>query len=209
MFSQAGSYTFLVTIADAFGLTTTSSVSVAVCQSLTSIAVTPSSVTLATGAQQQFSAVAYDQFGIAMSLQPTFAWSLLTGGGSISSGGLYTASATPGLVTISAVAGTAAGTANVTVGIPDVAWYTANEAAGSTSLTDSSGNGNTAALTGSYSFGTGIGGNGLDLSGGYASLPTGIVSGLNNFTIAAWVEMATPNWRDSSTLARAPATTCF
>ena len=167
----------------------------AVSQTLTSVAVAPGPVTLATGAQQQFSAMAYDQFGIAMALQPTFNWSVLSGGGSISGSGLYTAFATPGPVTVSAVAGDAAGTANVMVGIPDVAWYTGNEAAGSTNLTDSSGNGNTASLSGTYSFGTGISGNSLQLSGGgYASLPTGIVSSLTNFTIAAWVEMATTNW---------------
>ena len=194
-FNQSGSYTFLVTITDALGLSATSSVSVTVNQTLTSIAVTPASATLAAGAQQQFSATASDQFGIAMSSQPTVTWSVLSGGGSIDSSGLFTASSTPGPVTVRAAVGSLAGTANVIVGVPDVAWYTANEAVGSTSLTDSSGNGNTATLTGTYSFGPGIGGNGLNLGGGgYASLPTGIVSSLSNFTIAAWVEMATPNW---------------
>ena len=77
---------------------------------------------------------------------------------------------------------------------PDVAWYTANQNSGST-LTDSSGNGRTASLAGSYSFGPGVSGNALKLTGGYASLPAGIVSGLNNFTIAAWVDLSSlSNW---------------
>ena len=194
-FSQSGNYTFLVTITDPFGLKATTSISVTVDQTLTSVSVTPGNVSLASGAQKQFSATAYDQFGVAMVSQPAFTWSVASGGGSVGSSGLYTASATPGTATVSVSAGNATASANVSVEIPDVAWYTANEAVGSTTLTDSSGNGKTATLSGTYSFGQGIGGNGLDISGGgYASLPTGIVGTLSNFTIAAWVEMATPNW---------------
>jgi autotransporter-associated beta strand protein len=63
----------------------------------------------------------------------------------------------------------------------------ADETTGST-LADATGNGNTASLTGSTSFVPGTRGNAVKFTGGFASLPTGIVSGLNDFTIAAWVK---------------------
>ena len=62
-FSQAGAYTLQATITDAGGLTTTSSVNVTVSQTLTSVALTPGIVSLASHAAQQFTATGYDQFG--------------------------------------------------------------------------------------------------------------------------------------------------
>ena len=64
-FSAAGNYTLQATITDAGGLTATSSVNVTVNQTLTSIAVTPSTASLGSHASQQFAATAYDQFGAA------------------------------------------------------------------------------------------------------------------------------------------------
>lgn len=55
-------------------------------------------------------------------------------------------------------------------------------------LADATGNGNAASLTGSTAFVAGVRGNAVKFSGGSAALPTGIVSGLNDFTIAAWVK---------------------
>ena len=63
----------------------------------------------------------------------------------------------------------------------------ADETSGST-LADATGNGNTASLTGSTSFVAGMRSNAVKFTGGFASLPTGIVSGLNDFTVAAWVK---------------------
>lgn len=63
----------------------------------------------------------------------------------------------------------------------------ADESAGST-LADATGNGNAATLAGSTAFVAGMRGNAVKFSGGYASLPTGVVSGLADFTIAAWVK---------------------
>jgi O-glycosyl hydrolase len=75
-----------------------------------------------------------------------------------------------------------------------LASYKADESSG-TILSDASGTGNDASLNGSYGFVPGLSGNALNLSGGYASLPTGIVGGLNDFTIAAWVNMSSlANW---------------
>ena len=73
-FSKAGNYSFQVTITDAGGLTATSSVNVTVSQTLTMIAVSPTSVNLHAGGLQQFTAAAKDQFGAALATQPTFTW---------------------------------------------------------------------------------------------------------------------------------------
>ena len=114
-FSKAGTYVFRVTISDAAGLSITSQVSVTVSQKLTSIKVTPATATVKLRAKLQFVAAAYDQFGKPMSTQPAFTWSL-SGRGSISSTGLYTAPALArGTYTISAAAGGLKGSATVTV----------------------------------------------------------------------------------------------
>jgi hypothetical protein len=89
-FNEAGSYSFLVTISDGAG-TTTSSVNVTVGQLLSSIVLTPGTVTIAPNGTQQFAATALDQFGNALATQPGFAWSLAGGAGSIDGSGLYRA----------------------------------------------------------------------------------------------------------------------
>lgn len=114
-FSKAGSYSFVVTITDASGLSTTSSVTVTVQQTLTSIVVTPGTATVAVRQTLQFMASAFDQFGQALSVQPVFTWTV-TGRGTITSSGLYTAPRrTGGPYTITASAGGVKGTAKVTV----------------------------------------------------------------------------------------------
>jgi hypothetical protein len=113
-FTQAGNYTFTVTIKDAGGLTVTSSTpTVTVSQTLTTISVTPASATVAINGTQQFSASGKDQFGNALTSQPTFAWSVSGGPGSISTGGLYTAAGL-GSRTVQAMASGVSGTATVT-----------------------------------------------------------------------------------------------
>jgi hypothetical protein len=115
-FTKAGSYTFLVTITNAGGLSTTSSVSVTVNQTLTTINVTPATVALPLNGTKQFSASALDQFGMVMSPQPSFTWSKFSGVGSInSSTGLYTAPGTAGNAAVRAASGSVIGTANVTI----------------------------------------------------------------------------------------------
>jgi rhamnogalacturonan endolyase len=92
----------------------------------------------------------------------------------------------------------------VSVSVRDaVAWYKADATDGG-ALADASGSGNAAKLYGtygSYSLTPGVvrAGSALKLAGGsaggYASLPAGIVSGLNDFTISAWVKPdAANNW---------------
>jgi hypothetical protein len=115
-FNRAGGYVFQVTITDAGGLTTTSSVSVTVLQTLTTIKLTPSSATVRRGGKVQFSATAYDQFAIALNSQPTFTWQIVSGPGSITSSGLYTApSNKTGKATVQASAGGVSGRATVTI----------------------------------------------------------------------------------------------
>jgi regulation of enolase protein 1 (concanavalin A-like superfamily) len=115
-FSHAGNYVFTVTIADGGGLSTTSTVSVTVNQTITSINVSPASVNLAENANQTFTAVAYDQFGNILTTQPTFTWSKSAGVGSInSSTGVYTSPAASGSATLLATSGAISGSASVAV----------------------------------------------------------------------------------------------
>ena len=115
IFSQGGSYTFLVSIADTGGLTTTSSVAVTVLQTLTTITDSPPSASLNLNGTQSFSAIGYDQFGAALAVQPSFTWALASGVGSINAFGLYTAGSVAGSATITATSGSVAGSGAVTV----------------------------------------------------------------------------------------------
>ena len=82
---------------------------------LTTITVSPASASVQTGGTQQFTATGYDQFGHPLSPQPTFTWAV-SGGGTISSSGLFTAgSSAGGPFTVSASSSNVRGTASVTV----------------------------------------------------------------------------------------------
>jgi hypothetical protein len=117
MFSKAGGYTFEVTISNG-QQSTTSSVTVQVNQTLTSIALSPSSASVQQNATQTFTPTARDQFGQMISNPGTYTWSVSsTGtGGTITTAGLYTApaSGTPTDV-VHAKIGATDGTATVTV----------------------------------------------------------------------------------------------
>jgi hypothetical protein len=90
---------------------------------LTSIIVTPSSATVPSGAPQQFTATALDQFGVALAPQPSFSWTV-SGGGSINSAGLFTAGSTAGgPYTVTASSGGVSGTAGVTIIATPVVMY--------------------------------------------------------------------------------------
>lgn len=113
-FHAAGTYHFLVTVTDSSGLSATSAVNVTVNQTRTRIVVTPGTVTVQPSAPQQFTARAVDQFGNAMAVQPAFTWSV-TGGGTISTTGLYKAPTVNATVTVRATAVGLTSTATVTV----------------------------------------------------------------------------------------------
>jgi hypothetical protein len=112
-FSQAGTYSFMVTITDPNGATVTSTVNVTVNQTLTSIALSQTAAILRTGSTLQFTATAKDQFGRAMAVQPTFTWSTTVG--TITSRGLLKASNAAALSVVTCRSRTVAGTARVTV----------------------------------------------------------------------------------------------
>jgi hypothetical protein len=180
-FSAAGNYTFTATITDAGNLSTTSIVSVTVDQTITGIA--GASPTMAVGMSQQLYLA--DQFGAPMAGSPPATWT--ASAGSITTGGLYTAPASP-VTSVMITAQTASDTYTGYLAISDpFAWYKADESSGTT-LADAAAGDQNAALTGSYNVASGISGNALQLTGGHALLPTGIVSGLGNFTIATWIK---------------------
>jgi predicted outer membrane repeat protein len=121
-FSAAGNYTFLVTVTDEDGLTATSTIVVTVDQTLTAIVVSPAPTSVYAGQTKQFTATARDQFGTAMTTQPTFTWT--TTAGTISSAGLLTAPnqlTTSQTVTASSESFSGVATFNVTSAAPIIA----------------------------------------------------------------------------------------
>jgi hypothetical protein len=114
-FTKAGSYSFQVTIEDQGNMTFVSSVNVTVSQTLTTITVAPASASVKTGAIQQFLSSAQDQFGAAMSTQPSLSW-VVSDGGTITTSGLFSAGSTAGgPYSVTASSGGKSGTASVTV----------------------------------------------------------------------------------------------
>jgi O-glycosyl hydrolase len=177
--SAAGNYVFTVTISDAYNEQRTSSVAVTVSQVFTGIG--PANPTMLAGTIQQMYAA--DQFGKPMDVG-TVTWSAT--GGMIGADGRFTAPLTAGAVMVNGDIGGTQWSTNVTVAAP-WAWYKLDDAGAL--VTDSSGHGYNGSLAGTTSSGAGTIGNAVTLAGGYATLPTGVVSSLNDFTISAWVRL--------------------
>src|SRR6185436_16304095 len=117
-FTQAGSYTLRVTVTDAGGLTATDDVPVTVDQTATAVTVAPPTATVAPHGTQPYAATLLDQFGDPLAVQPTFDW-MVSGGGAIDAGGVFTAGATAGgpfTVTATDAGSGLSNTASVTVG---------------------------------------------------------------------------------------------
>ena len=90
-FEEPGDYQVNVTVTDAGGLSATSTVYVRVEATPSSVRVSPPSASLGVGGSQQFGAVLLDQFGGEMdSAAAFFVWTA-TGGGTVTSSGLFTA----------------------------------------------------------------------------------------------------------------------
>ena len=108
-----GTYTNTVT-ATSGALSGTATVTVTT-GPLATITVTPNPATLAVGGTQSFTAVGKDASGNVVAIAPT--WSVVAGGGAITSGGSFTAGAVPGTYTntVTATSGAVSGTATVTV----------------------------------------------------------------------------------------------
>ncbi|HYE07011.1 MAG TPA: immunoglobulin domain-containing protein [Planctomycetota bacterium] len=114
-FAKVGGYTLLCTITDVQGRTVTSSIPVSVAATLSAVAVTPASASVVAGGTRAFAASARDQFAAALATQPAFTWTA-SGGGTISTAGLFTAGATAGgPFTVTAATGGKSGTAAITV----------------------------------------------------------------------------------------------
>ena len=114
-FSKAGSYTLLAIITDAGGLSTSSTVLVTVSQTLTAITVRPDNPVVDEGATHSLHAVAEDQFGNPLAVQPAFTWSLANGIGSVDGNGTYTAPSSSGSATVNASIGGISSNATITV----------------------------------------------------------------------------------------------
>jgi hypothetical protein len=90
---------------------------------LTSIAVAPDGVSVASGGSEQFTAEAEDQYGSPFAA--SFTWSV-SGGGSIDASGLFTADTVGGPYTVTAEADSVSGTAGVSVFDPSAVEPTTN-----------------------------------------------------------------------------------
>ena len=117
-FTKAGVYTFNVNIKDTGGLSVNSTVTVNVNQTLTSIVVSPANPSISPLGEQLFTATALDQFGLPMATQPSFIWSIVSGGGSIVPNGTtanYTAPLTGSSATIRATSASFNGSTTVSI----------------------------------------------------------------------------------------------
>ncbi len=85
---------------------------------LTSLQVTPGTVSVQTNATQQFQVQGIDQFGQIMASAPSVTWS--ASGGTVSTSGLFTAGATAGNGSVTAQSGTLSASASITVTAPPV-----------------------------------------------------------------------------------------
>jgi glucose/sorbosone dehydrogenase len=129
-FSKAGPYTFRVRISDTSGFSTISNITATVQQTLNTIRVSPDTATIYAGGTQQFNATAYDQFNSAMVSQPVFAWSITSGGGTVSSTGLFVAPKAAGTSVVTASSAGVSGSAAVTIQLASPASPTAMTARG-------------------------------------------------------------------------------
>ncbi len=110
--------TYANTVVAAIGAVASAGSSVTVTAgALSTIAVTPATVSLAASATQQFTAVGKDAHGNVVPL-PGRAWSVTAAGGTIDTSGIFTAGTTAGTFTntVLATSGADSGSASVTVG---------------------------------------------------------------------------------------------
>lgn len=117
-FTAAGSYPLTVSIANAKGLSVTSTVTVVVASTPKGLGVIPSTATLPTGGTQQFTASAVDQFGTPLAAAPAVTWSVGSGctGCAVTAAGLFTAgSAVGGPYTLTATAAGSSASAQITI----------------------------------------------------------------------------------------------
>jgi hypothetical protein len=115
-FTKAGNYAIAVTIADGQGGSATLTAYVTVAATPTAVVVSPVASSVNSGQTNQLTATLVDQFGNAVSSQPTFTWTIDSGDGTVGTTGLYTAPSDDGTVAmVRATAGSYTGTATVDV----------------------------------------------------------------------------------------------
>jgi hypothetical protein len=190
-FSAAGVYTFVATLRDAAGRTTTSRVNVTVNQTLTSVTVSPTAPLVNPNTTKQLTATGRDQFGAALATQPSFTWSVIAGSGTVNASGLYTAPSSAGSATVQAATGALWATANVTITTDGLvkAWWKLDESSGAF-VTDSSGDDHHGTAVGP-TWVTGRNGNALSFDGNdYVDLPTSLVSTTVG-SVSLWVKTGT------------------
>jgi hypothetical protein len=108
-FSAAGYYNLVVRASNNSAISTVFTVQVK--QVLSSIILSPNAPSVSLGGTQQFAAQGFDQFGKALSTQPTFTWS--TNKGTITTAGLFTAPSAGTSCTVTAKSGSLSQTATV------------------------------------------------------------------------------------------------
>jgi hypothetical protein len=188
-FSRAGTYVLTVNIIDSQGLTTGSAVTVEVRQSPAAVTLTPGRRTLVSGGSVQLACAVNDQFGFAMSAQPSVTWRATAG--VVGATGVFTAPAGIGVAAVSASVGALVGTAVVAYEpgpLPVVGYRFDGDPAGVAS--DWMNNGHDALLGGGATPAAGRFGGGLALNGSSGVATIGSPPALNitgRITLAAWV----------------------
>ena len=132
-FYATGDYIITASVRDTGGLMTTSSVNVRVLAT-SSLQVTPDPAIVQITRTRQFNAVLADQFGIAAATQPSpITWSV-SGGGSIDSNGLFTATTVGGPYVVTATGGAFSKNVDLTV-IPLAKTFTGSSSSAQTTGT--------------------------------------------------------------------------
>ena len=120
-FTAPGLRVITLTVTDSAGATATSSTAINVAGAplvATSLSITPASSSVSAGGSRTFTAVVKDQYDLPLSPQPAVTWQV-SGGGSISGAGVFTASLTPGgPYTVTATSGEVSNTATLSVVTP-------------------------------------------------------------------------------------------
>ena len=120
-FTAPGLRVITLTVTDSAGATATSSTAINVAGAplvATSLSITPASASVSAGGSRTFTAVVKDQYDLPLSPQPAVSWQV-SGGGSISGAGVFTASLTPGgPYTVTAISGEVSNTATLSVVTP-------------------------------------------------------------------------------------------
>ncbi|MGA2061522.1 MAG: LamG-like jellyroll fold domain-containing protein [Thermoguttaceae bacterium] len=191
-FSKAGTYNLTVMITNALGYSVNSNVNVTVNQTLTgaNATISPAAMTVALGGSTQFSVYGIDQFGYTIATPlSNITWSVYSGGGTVSSRGLYTAPTSgSGTVTVRAVTSTGKILyANATL-LSQAVWYSFDDGSGSTAA-DSSGNGRAGTLVNGPTWTAGEFNGGLALNGTsqYVTVPA-LNLNSNAVTMSGWVK---------------------